>query len=68
MKRDSKKIIKSAIEVDSGEKEIITVLKSLNNYEIGFEVAFLEKKHWLREQYVYSVCVQVFELSISCED
>ena len=40
LKRDSKKIIQSAIEVGSGEKEIITVIKSLNNYEIGFEVGF----------------------------
>ena len=35
LKRDGKKIIQSAIEVGSGEKEIITVIKSLNNYEIG---------------------------------
>ena len=40
LKRDSKEIIQSAIEVGSGEKEIITVIKSLNNYEIGFEVGF----------------------------
>ena len=40
LKTDSKKIIQSAIEVGSGEKEIITVIKSLNNYEIGFEVGF----------------------------
>jgi hypothetical protein len=38
LKTDGKKIIESAIEVGSGEKEIITVLKSVNNFEIGFEV------------------------------